>query len=131
MQVANQRRKFRLTEVVVSQTPLAGASDRGDQRVDVDLDIPVVPPVPAAIVLGVAGVAGETLRRRKKRVDDDDVVLADVTPPPDVPTLSSSGGDQLIRSMLEFEFRYEVDSPAWDVECPSSTLITSEKVRHG
>jgi beta-lactam-binding protein with PASTA domain len=143
MRVANQSRKFRLTEVVVSQTPVAGASDRGDQRIDVDLHIPLVPPVPAAIVLGVAGVAGETFRRRKKRIDDEqpdereqhvndnEFVLTDATPPADMPTLASSGGDRLIRSMLEFEFSFEFDSPTWDVESPSNTLIISEKVRHG
>jgi beta-lactam-binding protein with PASTA domain len=143
MRVANQSRKFRLTEVVVSQTPVAGASGRGDQRIDVDLHIPLVPPVPAAIVLGVAGVAGETFRRRKKRVDDEqpdereqhvndnEFVLTDATPPPDMPTLASSDGDRLIRSMLEFEFSFEFDSPTWDVESPSNTLIISEKVRHG
>jgi hypothetical protein len=45
--------------------------------------------------------------------------------------LASSDDNRLIRSMLEFEFSFEFDSPTWDVESPSNTLIISEKVRHG
>jgi hypothetical protein len=143
VRVANQYRKLRLTEVVVSQTPVAGAADRGDQRIDVDLDIPVVPPVPAAIVLGVAGLAGETIRRRRKHnkedepdepkheLENDGIIMSELIPPPEVPTLASSGGDRLIRSMMEFELSVELGAPTWDIECPSDTLITSEKVHHG
>jgi beta-lactam-binding protein with PASTA domain len=143
VRVANQYRKLRLTEVVVSQTPVAGASDRGDQRIDVDLYIPVVPPVPAAIVLGVAGLAGETIRRRRKHdkedepderkqeLENDGIIVTELIPPPEVPTIASSGGDRLIRSMMEFELSVELDAPTWDIECTSNTLITSEKVHHG
>ena len=143
VRVANQYRKLRLTDVVVSQTPVAGAPDRGDQRVDVDLEIPVVPPVPAAIVLAVAGLAGETIRRRRKHdkedqpderrqeLKDDGIIMSELIPPPEVPTVKSSGGDRLIRSMMEFQLSIELDAPTWDIECPSNTLIISEKVRHG
>jgi hypothetical protein len=143
MRVASQNRKLRLTPVVISQTPVAGAPDRGDQRVDVDLDIPLLPPVPTAIVLGIAGIVGETIRRRRKRVDDEkpdehkhdvkdnELVMTEVTPPPDLPTVASSGGDHLIRSMMEYEFSYELNSPTLDIECGSDTLITSEKMRDG
>jgi hypothetical protein len=48
-----------------------------------------------------------------------------------MPTVSSSGGPKLIRSMVEFEFTYEVSSPTWDVECRGDTLITSKKVHNG
>lgn len=142
MQVANRHRKIRLTEVVVSQTPAAGNPDRGDQRVEVDLDIPVVPPLPAAIVLGVVGTVAEILRRRNNGHDDkhdddkhddhdvehEDVVLTVMTPPPDVRTFSSSDADGLIRSVVEFSL--ELDAPAWDIEGPRDTLISSEKVRN-
>lgn len=143
VRVANQYRKFRLTEVVVAQTPVAGAPDRGDQRVDVDLEIPVVPPVPAAIVLGVAGLAGETIRRRRKHhkedepderkqeLKDDGIIMTELIPPPEVPTIASTGGDRLIRSMIEFELSVALDAPTWHIECPSPTLITSERVHHG
>lgn len=131
MRVVNRNRKFRLTDVVVRQTPIADAPDRGDRRIEVDLDIPVVPPMPAAILLGVAGIAGETFRRRKKPGSNDSFVLSDVTPVPSMPTVSSSGGPKLIRSMVEFEFTYEVSSPTWDVECRGDTLITSKKVHNG
>jgi beta-lactam-binding protein with PASTA domain len=143
VRIANQYRKLRLTDVVVSQTPVAGASDRGDQRIDVDLDIPVVPPVPAAIVLGVAGLAGETIRRRRKHdkddepderkqeIENDGIIVTELIPPPEVPSIASSGGDRLIRSMMEFELSVELDAPTWDIEAPSNTLISSEKVHHG
>jgi len=124
MRVGNRHRRIRLTEVVVSQTPGAGEADRGDAGIDVDLDIPVVPP-PVVIVFGLVGVTEETIRRlRRKRI-----ALIDETPAPDPPIVTSDGGDRLIRSTVEIE--YDMDAPTWKVQSSSSTLIKSEKVHHG
>jgi beta-lactam-binding protein with PASTA domain len=124
MRVGNQNRRIRLTEVVASQTPGAGEADRGDAGVDVDLDIPIVPP-PVVILLGLVGATEETIRRlRRKRI-----ALVDETPAPDPPLLTSAGGDRMIRSTVEID--YDMDAPAWKVQSSSSTLIKSEKVYHG
>jgi len=143
MRVTSRRRAFRLTDRVIRQSPIAGARDRGDHRIDVDLAIPLVPPIPAAIVLALTAVSGETLRRRRKRPtkDDEDARPREPdVPEPDllitvdsvssgVPVLEASG-DRLIRSSMEFS--YELGLSELDVECPSSTIITSERlVPHG
>jgi beta-lactam-binding protein with PASTA domain len=133
MLVLNQHRAFRWTEVVVSQTPGVGAPDRGDRRVDVDLDIPALPPVPTAIVLGIAGIAAVMIKfgRKPPHPKGNGFSVTDATPPPGLPTVASKGGDRLIRSSLEYDFSFEVDSPTLDIECRSDTLIQSEKVRNG
>jgi beta-lactam-binding protein with PASTA domain len=143
MRVTSRRRALRLTDRVTRQSPIAGARDRGDHRIDVDLAIPLVPPIPAAVVLALTAVSGETLRRRRKRPpkDDEDARPREPdVPEPDllitvdsvssgVPVLEASG-DRLIRSSMEFS--YELGLSELDVECPSSTIITSERlVPHG
>jgi beta-lactam-binding protein with PASTA domain len=143
MHVVNRRRALRLTELVVTQRPIAGARDRGDHRIDVDLAIPLVPPVPAAVVLALTAVSGETLRRRRKRppkkeedrrprepdAHEPDLLITVDSVSSGMPVLEASG-DRLIRSSVEFS--YELGLSELDVACPNSTIITSERlVPHG
>jgi beta-lactam-binding protein with PASTA domain len=137
MRVASRRRVFRLTELVVAQRPIAGARDRGDHRIDVDLAIPVVPPVPGAIVLALTAVSGATVRRLKRAPKGDEerarerpdtsgpeLLIAVDSVSSGIPVLEASG-DELIRSSMEFG--YELGLSELDVECPSSsTIIASE-----
>ena len=139
MRVASRRRVFRLTELVVAQSPIAGARDRGDHRIDVALAIPIVPPIPAAIVLALTAVTGETVRRRRKRppkgderterrepeVHETELLVTMDSVSSEMPVVEASS-DRLIRSSMEFS--YELGLSELDVECPSGTIITSEKL---
>jgi beta-lactam-binding protein with PASTA domain len=125
--VNNRYRRLTWREAVTSQTPPAGAPAPGNRTIGVDLAIPVVPPVPAAIALGFIGATEEVVRRWRRRRHRQFAFDVQI-PPPDVPHLLSSGGDRLIRSTVEFH--YELGAPTWNVTAPGATLIKAEKVRN-
>ena len=127
MAVNGRHRRLIWSEAVISQAPPAGAPAPGDRTIGVDLEIPVVPPVPAALTLGFLGATEETVRRWRRRHRQ---FAFDIGPSrADLPSLSSSGGDRLIRSVVEFVT--EPGTPTWDITPRSATLVKTEKVRNG
>lgn len=128
MAVNTRRRGIRWREAVISQAPRAGAPAPGDRTIGVDLGIPVVPPVPAAIALGLIGATEEVVRRRRRRRGQRQVAFDVNVPPPDVPTLALTGGDRMIRSSVEF--LVEPGTPTMNVTTPDATIIKAERVRN-
>ena len=120
-------RRLRLRDEVVSQNPTPRSPRRANNTVDVVVEIPVMPPVAAAI-LGfavVAGAGGASVRQWRKRVPRDTppsgVILKPLTGEPAPAVLQADGRETLIRAA--FTLRFGMDSGPWNLEVPGDSLV--------
>jgi beta-lactam-binding protein with PASTA domain len=135
--VTARHRGLRWREVVDSQAPSANANARPDAVIDVRLAIPLVPPVPAAIVLSLATM-GIVVRRTRSSLRKSpsehppkppvEVTLTPVVGAAEAPKLSQDGGT-LVRHAFTLTFSVRTD--AWRVEPADTSLIKPKERTNG
>jgi len=125
MNVQGRRRALRWTERVVQQTPRPLAPVPADRTVNVDLEVPIVPPLPTAIVLAVGAVAAGV---RQKSHHSSSHKLG-FEPETDVPTVPRLRGDapSLIRTSIRLA--YEPGAEPWKLEPSDRSLIKKQESR--
>jgi len=129
-------RAFRFNALVTTQTPLPGVSAVSGSAIDATLAIPIVPPIPTGIALGLLGLVGYTYQHRgakqKKEPDSDSVTpqvnvsakLRNPTPP----TLRGDDSAPLISHSLVVRFDVEIDPR--QVDPHQYSLIKEEATSH-
>jgi beta-lactam-binding protein with PASTA domain len=127
MSIQNRRRVL-LTffERVATQEPDLMTISRGDQRIEVDLATPLVPPVPAGVALVLAAAATAVKARSKRTrgsnghpITDLHIELVLSPAPPPVP--SPIPDDRVIRTAITFAL--DTDRGAWTVESDANSLV--------
>lgn len=139
--VTSEVRRLRLDDRIVSQNPRPRAPRRPDNTIDVDVEIPVMPPLLAGILgFAVAGgavawfmkkppVNGTELQPRPPSPPPSAVTLVPVTREAAPPVLSTDGGETLVRS--EFTLQFDVASDPATIEAPEDDSIAKPEVwRH-
>jgi beta-lactam-binding protein with PASTA domain len=130
--ITSEVRRLRLDDRIVSQNPRPRSPRRPDNTIDVDVEIPVMPPLLAGMLgFAVAGGAVAWFVRRPPppAPPPPAVTLVPVTREAAPPVLSDDGAESLVRS--EFTLQFDV---AWDpatIEAPEDDSIAKPEVwRH-
>jgi beta-lactam-binding protein with PASTA domain len=128
MSIQKRRRALlQLFEQVATQESDLLTIARGDQRIEVDLATPLIPPLPAGIAL-VLAAAGTAMKVRSKRaprgkgrpLTDLNIVLEMAPAAP--PTPSPIPNDRVIRTAITFEL--DSGRGEWTVESEANSLIS-------
>ncbi|MEO8335624.1 MAG: PASTA domain-containing protein [bacterium] len=125
--IVNHRRVLlQFSDRVSTQEPDAATLARGDQLINVDLAIPLIPPVPAAILLllGTVGTAVKVRNKRTRReshrpLSDLDFVVA--ASPRGIPVPSPVPGDRVIRTAITFTL--DTTRGEWMLDTADTSLI--------
>ena len=107
--VKDRLRRLRLHDAVVRQSPDPGFPRRPDSSVDVAVEIPVLPPLAAAllgfgVVAGAGGAAVKVAPKRTPRPRGSNIVLDPVITKPTRFALNDGGRSTLIRNALTLRF---------------------------
>lgn len=124
MSVQSSRRVFlRLFERVAAQEPDTVTIGRGDQVIHVDLAIPLIPPIPGAIVLVLMTAGIATLKPRPPSGSSPLIGLSVAfdLPAPSPPVPSLTANDSVIRSAVTFTL--DAGRGEWQVESNASSII--------
>lgn len=125
MNVQARRRALRWSNKVVQQTPRPLAPVPADRTIEVDLEVPIVPPVPTAIVL-IAGAAAVGVRQKTKSSGSHKLGYYTEAHAPGLPKLDGDPSS-LIRTSIRLA--YDPGAEPWKLLPSDESLIKKQERR--
>jgi hypothetical protein len=133
-------RGLRLFTIVAGQSPTPADSGTSVKSIDVDLAIPILPPLPTAIGIGALALVAGSVRHWRGKNGNRDYLSGDVrmelnTPETRIalsidgrssPTLDST--QSLVKASVVFEFA--VESAPWRLSAATNNIIKRKEPSH-